>query len=222
MSDQQETESDGESVLMEPNETQEDSVDTVLNILESQVENSVQSELQFGENEADHNSDSHQMDIEDEDALSDIPVYMTAQYHVSSDATIHNELSPHIQCVRELGFQPEDFVENTSEDSPLFTVSNKSDEQQNVNTVVELLSILMVSANRGMTLTRYKGLAEMNAKQLKETTMQSDVRILLQVTMEDAVQAERMFTLLMGDASEPRRAFIERYGTQVELDVYGA
>lgn len=222
MSDQQESGPEGESVLMELNETQEDSVDTVLNILESQTEDAAQSELQFGDNAADHNSDSDEMDIEDENASLDIPVYMTSQHQVSSDAAIHNELSHHIQCVKELGFQPEDFADNASEDTPLFSVSNKSDEQQTANTVEELLSILTASANRGMTLTRYKGLAEMNAKQLQVTTMQSDVRVLLQVTMEDAIQAERMFTLLMGEASEPRRIFIERYGTQVELDVYGA
>ena len=222
MSDQQKTGSEGESVLMEPNETQEDPIDAVLNVLESSIDNSAQSELQFGENGTDHTSDSNETDVEDENALLDIPVYITPQHQVSSDAAIHNELSPQIECVKELGIQPEDFVENTSADTPLFTVSNKSDEHQTANTVHELLSILMASANRGMTLTRYKGLAEMNAKQLQETTMRLDVRMLLQVTMEDAVQAERMFTLLMGDASEPRRAFIERYGTQVELDVYGA
>ena len=213
---------DGESVLMEPNETQEDTVNTVLNILESQTENSVQSELQFGENGEDHNTDSDEMGNKNENTVEDIPAFTASQYQLKSNAAIHNELSSHIQCVKDLGFKPEDFTENTSEDVPLFSVSNKSDEQQTANTVEELLSILTTSANRGMTLTRYKGLAEMNARQLKETTMQTDERVLLQVTMEDAVQAERMFTLLMGDAAEPRRAFIERYGTQVELDVYGA
>ncbi len=221
MSDQHDEASDGESVLMETNEIQDDPVDTVLNILESQTEDA-QSELQFGDNGADDNSDSDGVDIEDENVLLDIPVYMTSQHQVSSDAAIHNELSLHIQCVRELGLQPEDFAENASEDTPLFSVSNKSDEQQTANTVEELIAILTASANRGMTLTRYKGLAEMNAKQLQETTMRTDVRVLLQVTMEDAIQAERMFTLLMGEASEPRRVFIERYGTQVELDIYGS
>lgn len=221
MSDQQETESDGESVLMETNDTQEDSVDTVLNILESQIEDA-QSELQFGDNETDPNSDADEIDTENENSLEDIPAFTASQSQLKSDAAIHNELSSHIQCVKELGFMPEDFAENVSENTPLFSISNKSDEQQTANTVGELLSILIASANRGMTLTRYKGLAEMNAKQLQETTMRTDIRVLLQVTMEDAIQAERMFTLLMGEASEPRRVFIERYGTQVELDIYGA
>ena len=144
------------------------------------------------------------------------------QRNVISNASIHAELSPHIQCVKEFGIQPEDFDNKTSEDTPVFSIVNKSEEHQVAVSVGELLSILRASANSGTTLTRFKGLAEMNTKQLRETTMQIDARILLQVTIEDAVQAERMFTLLMGDAVEPRRAFIERYGTQVDLDVYGA
>ena len=62
----------------------------------------------------------------------------------------------------------------------------------------------------------------MNAKQLKETTMDPDERILLQVQLEDVVEAERMFSILMGTKVEPRREFIERYGTQGKLDLYGA
>ncbi|CAI8035758.1 DNA gyrase subunit B [Geodia barretti] len=75
---------------------------------------------------------------------------------------------------------------------------------------------------RGTSITRYKGLAEMNADQLKDTTMNRESRILLQVKMEDAVEADRMFTLLMGDDVDPRRVFIEKYGSQVNLDLYGA
>ncbi len=214
--------SDSESSIIEPLVTNEDPVDTVLSLLESQEEGSVQVELPIGEAAADSDTDSDESDTENEEVVSDIPVYTGLQPQTVSNAAIHNELSPHIECVKEFGIQPEDFDGATSEDTPLFRVENKSDEQQAANTVGELLSILTSSANRGMTLTRFKGLAEMNTKQLKETTMQIDARVLLQVTLEDAAQAERMFTLLMGDSVEPRRAFIERYGAQVELDVYGA
>ena len=195
-------------------ETPENPTDTILNILESQDESPKQDELPL---ESDSENTSEVDSDEIGDAVDSLP-----QFQIASNAAIHAELSHHIQCVKEFGIQPEDFDVPTSEDTPLFSVVNKSDEKQSANTVGELLSILISNANRGTTLTRFKGLAEMNTKQLKETTMQIDARVLLQVTLEDAVQAERMFTLLMGDSVEPRRAFIERYGTQVELDVYGS
>ena len=157
-----------------------------------------------------------------ENVAPDTSLDSMLQRNVISTASIHAELSPHIQCVKDYGIQSEDFENKTSEDASVFSIVNKSEEQQFASSVGELLSILRSSANSGTTLTRFKGLAEMNTKQLRETTMQIDARVLLQVTIEDAVQAERMFTLLMGDSVEPRRAFIERYGTQVELDVYGA
>lgn len=195
--------------------TPEEPVDTIMDILQSQESSSEQTELPL-------QTEEDETGNEEESVLAETSLHSTLKPQVKSNATIHAELSPHIQCVKDLGILPEDFDSEASEDGALFSLSNKSDEHQTANSVGELLSTLASSANRGMTLTRYKGLAEMNAKQLQETTMRTDVRILLQVTLEDAVQAERMFTLLMGDSSEPRRAFIERYGTQVELDVYGA
>ncbi len=161
-----------------------------------------------------------EIDAPNENTVMDVPVSSKQPAH--TDATIHAELAPHIACVKALGIQQQDFVEDTTATTPRFTIDSPTAEQQTAHTVEALLSVLTAQATRSITLTRYKGLAEMNAKQLQETTMRSDVRVLLQVTMADAVQAERMFTLLMGDAAEPRRAFIEQYGTQVELDVYGA
>ena len=100
-----------------------------------------------------------------------------------------------------------------------FTVTLGDDTDEALSFAALRRVVLELSQKR-VTLSRFKGLGEMNAEQLRETTMDPQSRTLAQVTMEDASAADQLFSMLMGDVVEPRRAFIEENARQVvNLDV---
>jgi DNA gyrase subunit B len=100
------------------------------------------------------------------------------------------------------------------------TVVDADGKEVVTNTLDQLIEVVMNFAKDGVTLQRYKGLGEMNPEQLWETTMNPETRTLLKVTMDDAVGADEIFTILMGDAVEPRREFIEKNALDVvNLDI---
>jgi DNA gyrase subunit B len=102
--------------------------------------------------------------------------------------------------------------------TPPFSVA-LGDESEEAATFEELRRAVLTVAGKGVKLQRFKGLGEMNAEQLRETTMDPATRTLAQVTMDDAAAADRLFTMLMGDKVEPRREFIEENARVATLDV---
>ena len=93
-------------------------------------------------------------------------------------------------------------------------------EPEAVGSIDDLVAWVDARGRKGLTIQRYKGLGEMNPEQLWDTTMNPDTRVLLQVRVDDALETDQLFSLLMGDEVEPRREFIEAHALDVkELDI---
>ncbi len=101
-----------------------------------------------------------------------------------------------------------------------FVVTNGEAQATEIPTYRGLVDHVLEFGKKGLSIQRYKGLGEMNPGQLWETTMDPEKRVLLQVKVEDAVEADAIFTKLMGDVVEPRRSFIEKHALEVSnLDI---
>ena len=113
----------------------------------------------------------------------------------------------------------------SNSDKPLFEIIEGDGEKATVHplfSIPEILAKVLEIGRKGMTIQRFKGLGEMNAKELFETTMDPAKRRLMKVDLNEnnALEADRMFTILMGDIVEPRRQFIEDNALNVRnLDI---
>ena len=104
-------------------------------------------------------------------------------------------------------------------DKPPFTITHNSEKVVKEDTTA-VLNYVLEDAKKDFTITRFKGLGEMNPEQLWTTTMNAEVRTLLKVRVEDAVAAEEIFSTLMGENVEERRRFIEENALDVvNLDI---
>lgn len=102
----------------------------------------------------------------------------------------------------------------------LFDLIEEGGKTTTYQTMRELIEAIRISGRKGIEVQRYKGLGEMNADQLRDTTMDPALRTLVQVKLPDAIAADKMFSMLMGEEVEPRRAFIETHALSVKnLDI---
>jgi len=126
------------------------------------------------------------------------------------------DASRHARRLQELGVDLSRFLAG---DHPGFRIARK-DKETKVPSLRAAVVAIRTLGQEGLSLQRYKGLGEMNASQLWETTMEPGERTLLRVCLEDAVRADEMFSILMGSSVEDRRAFIEKNALEVrDLDV---
>ena len=131
--------------------------------------------------------------------------------------TINNMLAD----LREMGFEIDSLfpIERTGVEEARYYIS-RGETRTGLDDLRGLLAAVRKAGERGMTVTRFKGLGEMNAEELRETTLDPANRTLSQVKMEDAGAADELFRVLMGDKVEPRREFIEKHALEVKnLDV---
>ena len=151
---------------------------------------------------------------ENGDAKTNSKLHITELHEVR---TINSGLKD----IAEMGFDIQSLIpqERTGVEDPRY-VLRRGENEIAIEDLRGLLAAVRSAGEKGLQITRFKGLGEMNAEELRDTTLDPEHRTLVQVTMRDVGAADEMFRVLMGDKVEPRREFIEKHALEVRnLDV---
>ncbi len=169
------------------------------------------------------NENELSLDIEqdDEDEETEDSETIAATAHLSELHEVRT-INSALKELQELGFGIDDLIpiERTGATTPRFELIRGEDIRRPLEDLREMLPEVRAAGEKGLQVTRFKGLGEMNAEELRETTLDPANRTLLKVNLTDAGTADEMFRLLMGDKVEPRREFIEKHALDARnLDV---
>jgi DNA gyrase subunit B len=135
-------------------------------------------------------------------------------------------INRHLEKLRELELKATDLAPQprvAGREPPLRFNFEHGDSRRPLTSLRELVGEIRRHGERGLTVTRFKGLGEMDGNELWDTTLDPERRTLMRVTLEDAIKADQMFRVLMGEKVEPRRDFIQKHALEVkEIDYHGA
>ncbi|MFL5340720.1 MAG: DNA gyrase subunit B [Gemmataceae bacterium] len=135
-------------------------------------------------------------------------------------------INRHLEKLKEFGLKADDLAplpRLAGREPAVRFVLEHGESRKSLTSLRELVTEVRRLGERGLSVTRFKGLGEMDGEELWETTLDPEKRTLLRVTLEDAIKADQMFRVLMGEKVEPRRDFIQKHALEVkEIDYHGA